>query len=78
MKIAVIGGGIFGVTTAIKLANNHDVDLYEKNSDILQNASGINQYRLHRGYHYPRSKDTAFSSLQSEMLFKKEFSEAIT
>ena len=29
MKIAVIGGGIFGVTTAIRLANNHDVDLYE-------------------------------------------------
>ncbi|RZD44075.1 MAG: hypothetical protein CXT78_07170 [Thaumarchaeota archaeon] len=49
MKIAVVGGGIFGVTTAIRLANNHDVDLYEKNSDILESASGINQYRLHRG-----------------------------
>ena len=77
MKIAVIGGGIFGVTTAIRLANNHDVDLYEKNSDILQCASGINQYRLHRGYHYPRSSETALSSLKSETLFKKEFSEAI-
>jgi len=77
MKIAIIGGGIFGVTAALRLANNHDVDLYEKNSDILQSASGINQYRLHRGYHYPRSKDTALSSLKSEILFKKEFHEAI-
>ena len=73
MKIAVIGGGIFGVTTAIRLAKNHHVDLYEKNSDILQSASGINQYRLHRGYHYPRSNETALSSLKSEILFKKEF-----
>ena len=77
MKIAVIGGGIFGVSAAIRLADKHDVDLYEKNSDILQNASGINQYRLHRGYHYPRSTDTAFSSFKSEILFKKEFPEAI-
>jgi len=77
MKIAVIGGGIFGVTTAIRLSNNHNVDLYEKNSDILQSASGINQYRLHRGYHYPRSKETALSSLQSEILFKNEYAEAI-
>lgn len=77
MKIAVIGGGIFGITTALRLANTHDVDLFEKNSDILQSASGINQYRLHRGYHYPRSKDTAKSSSDAEILFKKEFHDAI-
>ena len=35
MRIAVIGGGIFGVTTAIRLAENHSVDLFEKNSDIF-------------------------------------------
>lgn len=77
MKIAVIGGGIFGASIASKLADTHHVELYEKNSDILQSASGINQYRLHRGYHYPRSKETAFSSLKSESLFKQEFSEAV-
>ena len=77
MRIAVIGGGIFGVTTAIRLAENHSVDLFEKNSDILQSASGINQYRLHRGYHYPRSPDTALSSIKSEILFKNEFNEAV-
>ena len=77
MKIAVIGGGIFGITTAIRLSKNHDVDLFEKNSDILQAASGINQYRLHRGYHYPRSVDTASSANQSETIFRNEYSDAI-
>lgn len=77
MKIGVIGGGIFGVTTAIRLAENHSVDLFERNSDILQSASGINQYRLHRGYHYPRSIDTALSSIKSEILFKNEFNDAV-
>ena len=73
MKIAIIGGGIFGVTTAIRLSRNHDVDLFEQNSDILQSASGINQYRLHRGYHYPRSTDTAISAKNSELFFKNDF-----
>lgn len=78
MKIAVVGAGIFGVTTAVKLARaGHTVDLYEKNAAILSAASGINQYRLHRGYHYPRSKSTALSSKYSEDSFRKEYGEAV-
>ena len=77
-KIAVVGGGIFGVTTAVKLAKSgHKVDLFEKENDILQAASGINQYRLHRGHHYPRSKDTTLSSLNTEPKFRKEYAEAV-
>ena len=77
MKIAVIGGGIFGVEIAIKLSKNHNVELFEKNKDILNSASGINQFRLHRGYHYPRSDETVQSSLYSESKFRKEFQDAI-
>ena len=78
MKIAVIGGGIFGGTTAIKLAEaGFKVDLYEKNPDLLMSASGINQYRLHRGYHYPRSLDTATSANLAEPIFRKEYGEAV-
>lgn len=77
MKIAVIGGGIFGVTAAVKLAKDHQVDLFEKEPDILQAASGINQYRLHRGYHYPRSLATALSSLKAEASFVKEYGSTI-
>lgn len=77
-KIAVIGGGIFGVTAAIKLTESgFDVSLYEKNKDIMMAASGINQYRLHSGYHYPRSKDTISSCIDSLSSFKQEYGEAL-
>lgn len=77
MKIGIVGGGIFGVAVAAKLGKHFQVDLFEKNDDILQSASGINQYRLHRGYHYPRSIETAISSKKSELIFKDEFKDAI-
>jgi len=77
MKIAVVGGGIFGVTAAFTLSKQHNVELFEKNNDILQAASGSNQYRVHRGYHYPRSKDTVLGIINSENSFKETFSESI-
>lgn len=76
-KVAVIGGGIFGVTIAVKLAKYFSVDLYEKEKDILQAASGINQFRIHRGYHYPRSAKTALTSIASEKSFREEYLEAV-
>ena len=76
MKIAVIGGGIFGVTTAFMLANENHVELFEKNNDILKAASGSNQYRVHRGYHYPRSMETVLEIMKSENSFQKIFSQA--
>ena len=77
-NIAVIGGGIFGCTAAWMLAKKgYQVDLYEKNDDIISQASFINQYRLHRGYHYPRSKETAQSSINGETSFLKEYGDAI-
>ena len=63
-KVAVVGAGIFGISAAIKLQQaGLEVTLFEKENDILPAASSINQYRLHRGYHYPRSFDTAISSM---------------
>lgn len=73
-KVAVVGAGIFGISAALKLDEYFNVSIYEKNSDIMQNTSSINQYRLHRGYHYPRSVETAISSKQGEKSFLKEFS----
>lgn len=78
MLIGVIGGGIFGVTAAVELARHgHSVELFEMERDILQAASGINQYRLHRGYHYPRSHSTAQSSKSSEASFRRLFGDAV-
>ena len=78
MKIAVIGAGIYGITVANVLARaGHKVDLFEKNNDILTAASGINQYRLHRGHHYPRSSETIETSIKSDPSFREEYGEAI-
>lgn len=78
MKIAVVGGGIFGITAAWFLAKEGFlVDLYEKENDIFKAASGINQYRLHRGYHYPRSKETILTCLHGEKEFRNVYPEAI-
>jgi len=77
-KCAVVGGGIYGVTVATKLkVSGYDVDLYEKHSDLLRGASGINQYRLHRGYHYPRSFDTVESCKVNEDSFIKYYNQSI-
>ena len=73
MKIAVIGAGIFGITSAIKLREKFpkaEITIYEKNLSILSSASGINQFRLHRGYHYPRSQEMIQSTIEFESEFK--------
>ncbi|MCC7073408.1 MAG: FAD-dependent oxidoreductase [Deltaproteobacteria bacterium] len=78
MNVAVVGGGIFGTTAAIELARHgHSVDLYEREGDLLCAASGINQYRLHRGYHYPRSLETAIASRDAEKSFRASYPDAV-
>lgn len=58
LRVAIIGAGIFGSNCAIELGKFCDVTLFEKNSSIMQEASFVNQYRHHWGYHYPRSSET--------------------
>jgi hypothetical protein len=77
-KCSVIGAGIYGITAAIKLKSaGYDVDLIEKENDIMKAASGINQYRVHRGYHYPRSLDTIKSCKDNEQSFIKYYNRSI-
>jgi hypothetical protein len=74
----VVGAGVFGVTIAVWLARaGHEVDLYERSNEILAGASFANQYRLHRGYHYPRSAETALQSRLAEPVFIEEYAEAV-
>ena len=77
-SVAVVGAGIFGCTAAWKLASaGFSVVLYEKNSDIMGEASRTNQYRLHRGFHYPRSPETALASKSAESAFIKTYGESL-
>jgi len=77
-NIAIVGGGIFGSTIAIELANRgHNVVLYERHEGLLEEASSINQYRVHEGYHYPRSSATALECKASASGFIKYYRQSI-
>lgn len=78
VRAAVIGGGIFGVTSAIGLARaGIKVDLYEAESDILLGTTNRCQARLHYGYHYPRSDKTAQAARDSFEQFRSRYPGAI-
>lgn len=76
-KIAVAGAGIYGSTIAIHLAaRGADVHLFDP-LGIMKAASVINQFRIHKGYHYPRSVETIREILESRESFLEEYREAV-
>ncbi|MFZ0786064.1 MAG: FAD-dependent oxidoreductase, partial [Candidatus Acidiferrales bacterium] len=76
-KVAVAGAGIYGTNVAIRLAEEgHDVRLFDP-LGILRGASVINQYRIHSGYHYPRSPETISETLEARAEFMAAFDLAI-
>lgn len=76
-KVAVAGAGIYGATIAIRLAQQgHDVRLFDP-LGILRAASVINQFRIHSGYHYPRSPETITETLEARAEFSMAFAPAI-
>ena len=77
-KIAIIGGGLFGITIHLKLQKNgYQSFLFEKKNSILKGASSNNLNRVHLGYHYPRDFETARQSLKGYKNFKKFYSSSI-
>ena len=78
MQIKIIGAGIFGCVIAYELDRvGHDVIIIEQDSDIMQRASKCNHNRLHLGYHYPRSIETAKQSLDGLVTFLTNYRDAI-
>lgn len=76
-RVAVAGAGIYGTTVAIRLAEQgHRVRLFDP-LGILRAASAINQYRVHGGYHYPRSLETIQETLEARAEFIRAFEPAI-
>lgn len=77
MRIAIAGAGIYGSTAAIRLAEHgHRVELFDP-LGVMRAASGINQYRVHAGYHYPRSAETIGEILEARGEFVETFRDAI-
>jgi glycine/D-amino acid oxidase-like deaminating enzyme len=78
LEIGVVGGGIFGVTAAVVLGRSrHSVTLFEEREELLRAASGVNQLRLHAGYHYPRSMETALASRDAVETFRAMYPAAV-
>jgi hypothetical protein len=77
-KIAVVGAGVFGCSIALELSKEgYEVVLFEKEDDILQKATKNNHNRIHYGYHYPRSLETAKQSLDGLVSFLTKYSRAV-
>ncbi len=76
-KIAIAGAGIYGATIAIRLAERgHHVELFDP-LGVLRAASAINQFRIHSGYHYPRSPETITETLEARADFTAAYAPAI-
>tara|TARA_R110002020_G_scaffold170259_3_gene359770 strand:+ start:796 stop:1773 length:978 start_codon:yes stop_codon:yes gene_type:complete len=77
-KIKIIGAGIFGCAIGYELHRaGHEVTIIERESDIMLHASRANHNRLHLGYHYPRSVETAEQSLKGLVSFLTNYKDAI-
>lgn len=77
--VAIIGGGFYGCCLAL-YARRHfrRVTLLEAGPALMARASLVNQARVHRGYHYPRSYLTASRSAAGFVRFINAFPETLT
>lgn len=77
MKVAIIGGGFYGCYLAFKLKKHFkskiEINIFEKNKKLLDGASNNSQWRLHLGFHYPRSEETVNQCVKGSKKFKKDF-----
>lgn len=74
----IIGGGMFGLyATSLMSSRGAKVALLEREESVFNRASKINQSRVHRGYHYPRSFETAQKTFNYYHRFCKDFDFAL-
>lgn len=69
-RVAVIGGGIFGVSCALEMASRYEVTLFEQQDHLLGGATYANHNRHHYGFHYPRSPETVRQCLAGSVDFE--------
>lgn len=76
-RIAIIGAGIFGVTCALELSKLGEISLFERHSDIFTEASHVNQWRHHSGFHYPISYEVVLEIQRAKVDFESYYGGAI-
>jgi glycine/D-amino acid oxidase-like deaminating enzyme len=78
LDAVVIGGGFYGCAIALHLTKTLPrVVVLEREGELLSRASYVNQARVHTGYHYPRSLQTAASSAKNLRLFRQLYEDCI-
>ncbi len=73
----IIGGGIYGLYLSKELSKTKKVLLIEIDNTLFGRASYVNQARLHNGYHYPRSIETASIAANYYDKFINDFGDSI-
>lgn len=74
----VVGGGFFGCSIACHLGRHlKSVVVVEREPMLFQRASYANQARVHNGYHYPRSLNTAYRSHVNFASFVRDYRDAV-
>lgn len=74
MKIRIIGGGWYGSSLTLALSEaGHEVEMHEIGARLFNGASGANPGRLHKGFHYPRSRLTRAACLDHAEAFMARY-----
>lgn len=74
----IVGGGFYGCCLALFLRSvTPRVLVLEAESGLLERASRVNQARIHTGFHYPRSFNTALRSRLLQETFVRDFAHAV-
>lgn len=72
--IAIVGGGWFGCALADFLKDRYTkIVVVEREPGLMRRASYNNQARIHNGYHYPRSLQTAYRSRINFKRFARDY-----
>lgn len=76
----IVGGGFYGLRIALHLREVFGVRsvlVLEREPQLMERASYVNQARVHNGYHYPRSILTAYRSRVNLPDFQREYGDAV-
>lgn len=80
VDVAIVGAGFYGLSIGVHIKQNNpelNVHIFERNEEIMLQASKNNQARVHLGLHYPRSFVTAYRSKRNSSRFIKDWGNAV-